>query len=265
MKTKPDTTNSYDRDWNPRAYLRQYYSQAFIPDDEEAIYQRLIAYLQRRGRVFARALDFGCGPTVHLLTPLAPWVTEMHLADYLPGNLAEVGKWLRAEADAHDWDNKIRRALEIETRGAVSDEALAARKRLLRGQVTALKHCDVRQPQPLGAAAVYDLVLSAYCVDAATSDKDEWRRWLGHLLTLCATGGTVVLVSARKSAQYQVGDQLFPEASVDETDIAAALAAAGFDPGRILIEAVPLKTWADVAFDGIVIAMAEKRDGRGSW
>ncbi|MFN0119421.1 MAG: hypothetical protein ACKV2V_02850, partial [Blastocatellia bacterium] len=114
------------------------------------------------------------------------------------------------------------------------------------------------QPQPLSDGAVYDLVLSAYCVDAATANKDEWRRLMGNLLTLCADGGMVVLLSARNSQRYQVDDKFFPEASVDETDIAAALAAAGFDPRQTQIEAVPVKTWAELAFDGIVIAIAEK-------
>lgn len=249
--------NSYDRDWNPREYLRQYYSQDFIPDDEEAIYQHVIAHLQSKGRRFARALDFGCGPTVHHLTPLAPWVEEIHLADYLPDNLQEVRKWLRAEADAHDWDNKIRRVLEIETQGNVSEEAIEARKLLLRGKVKALKPCDVRQSQPLGDGLVYDLVFSAYCVDAATDSKQEWQQLMGNLLRLCADGGTVVLLSARNSRRYQVDDKFFPEASVDESDIAAALVA-GFDPLHTQIEVVPIKTWAKLAFDSIVIAIAEK-------
>ena len=37
-----ESPNIYDQRWSPREYLRHYYSQAFIPDDEEAIYQRLI-------------------------------------------------------------------------------------------------------------------------------------------------------------------------------------------------------------------------------
>lgn len=258
MDTKSENPNIYDQLWNPRDYLRQYYSQDFIPDDEEAIYQRLIAYLQGKGRTFARALDFGCGPTVHHLTPLAPWVEEIHLTDYLPTNLQEVGKWLRAEADAHDWDTHIRRALEIETQGNVSEEAIEARKLLMRAKVTTLKPCDVRKSKPLGDGADYDLVFSAYCVDAATDSKQEWQQLMSNLLTLCADGGTVVLLSSRKARRYQVDDKFFPEASVDETDIATVLAAAGFDPHQTQIEAVPIKTWAKLAFDGIVIAIAEK-------
>ena len=254
-----ETHNLYDREWNPREYLRQYYSQDFIPDDEEAIYQRLIAYLQRRRRTFARVLEFGCGPTVHHLTPLAPWADEIHLADYLPENLDEVKRWLREETEAFDWDINVRRALEIETGRTVTTEEIEARKQLIRRKVTALKPCDVRHAQPLGAIEPYDLVFSAYCVDAATSDKNEWRQWMSHLLSLCATGGVVVLVSARNARQYQVMDKTFSFVHVDEADIAAALVAAGLDARHTQIEAVPIQTWAELAFDGVVIAMAEKK------
>ena len=253
-----DNSNIYNELWTPREYLRQYYSQDSIPDDEEAIYQRLIPYLKREGRRFTRAIDFGCGPTVHLLTPLAPWVEEIHLADYLPGNLREVQKWVQAEEDAHNWDINIRRALEIEGGIPPSQTEVETRKNLLRRKVTALKHCDLRQSDPLGDGEVYDLLLSAYCVDAATDSTDEWRQLIGNLLTLCADGGTVVLLSARKSRHYKIGDNEFPEAEVDEGDIAAALAAAGFDLRAAAIEAVPINSWADAGIDSVVIAIARR-------
>ena len=165
--------NIYDQRWNAQAYLRQYYSQDFIPDDEEAIQQRLVAYLQRSGKTFARAIDVGCGPTVHLHTALAPYVNELHLADYLPENLRAVEQWLRDEPEAHNWDGNIEYVLALETQAQVTPDAIAARKRLMRQKVTALKHCDVRQPHPLGEPADYDLVLSAYCVDAATDAQPQ--------------------------------------------------------------------------------------------
>ncbi len=251
--------NIYDQVWNPREYLRQYYSKDYIPDDEEAIYQRLIPCLKRKGRRFTRALDFGCGPTVHLLTPLVPWVEEIHAADYLPGNLLEIRKWLAAEADAQNWDLNIKRVLEIETRAEVNGEQLEARKQLLRSKVTTLKHCDVRQVHPLGDASVYDLVLSAYCVDAATDSKQEWRQLMRNLLALCADGGLAVIVTSRKSQHYKVGDKRFPYANVDEEDLAAALMTSGFDPDSAQIEAIQIKDWAAEGFDSIVIAIAEKR------
>lgn len=255
--------NIYDQLWDPREYLRQYYSKDYIPDDEEAFYHRIIPYLKRTGRAFARAIDFGCGPVVYNLTPLAPWVEELHLADYLPGNLREIQKWLRGEDDAHNWDLNIRRALEIESGDEVSRNAVESRKSLLRSKVTALKECDVRRDHPLGDGAVYDLVLSAYCVDAATDSKQEWRRLMSNLLTLCADGGTVILLSARKSRHYKVDNKRFPNANVDEEDFAAALIAAGFDLRRASIEGVPIKDWADEGFDGIVIAIAEKAPSNG--
>lgn len=247
--------NIYDLQWNPQEYLRQYYSQDFIPDDEEAIYQRVIAYLQSKGRTFTRALEFGCGPTVHHLTPLMPWVEEIHLADYLSANLQEVGKWLWAEPDAHDWDINIRRALEIETQSEITKEAIEARKELIRSKVTALKPCDARRAQPLGDGAVYDLVFSAYCVDAATDSKQEWRQLMSNLLRLCADDGVAIIVTSHKAQHYLVGSQNFPFANIDECDLSDVLVAAEF---QVTLETVTIKDWTEAGFDGIVIAIAEK-------
>ncbi|MBI1760811.1 MAG: hypothetical protein HYR56_05170 [Acidobacteria bacterium] len=262
--------NIYDQHWDARAYLRHYYSQAFIPDDEEAIYQRLIPYFQQRGqqraqhggRRFARALDFGCGPTLHHLNLLAPWADELHAADYLPGNLQEIQRWLRAEPEAHDWDLKIRRVIEVETQAAVTDAMLAARKALLRQRLTTLKPCDVRQADPLGDGSQYDLLFSAYCVDAASDSAAEWRLWMQNLLTLCRDDGVVLLVSSSKARQYRIGNQLFPEANIDANDMSAALLAAGFSPQRIRLETVAIKDWAEDAFNAITIAIAEKGAAR---
>jgi hypothetical protein len=52
---------------------------------------------------------------------------------------------------------------------------------------------------------------------------------------------------------------------VDGADIAAALVAAGFDPRQTTIETVSIKTWAELAFDKIVIAIAAKRSSQASW
>lgn len=118
--------------WDPQEYLKQYYSQDFIPDDEEAIQQRLVAFLKRSDRTFTRAIDVGCGPTVHLHTALAPYVGELHLADYLPDNLCAVERWLRDTPDAHNWDLKIKHVLELENDYPVSQSAIEVRKQLMR-------------------------------------------------------------------------------------------------------------------------------------
>ncbi|MFN7945254.1 MAG: hypothetical protein U0Z53_07875 [Blastocatellia bacterium] len=144
----------------------------------------------------------------------------------------------------------------------VSGEDLEKRKQLMRSRVAALRQCDVRQPHPLGDDSTYDLIVSAYCVDAATTSSDEWMQLMGNLLTLCADNGSVALLSSKKSQHYVLGCEKFPFADVGEKEIALALAAAGFDPALTEIEALPIKDWAEAGFDGIVIAFATK--GRSS-
>ncbi len=248
----------YKARWDARAYLHQYYSKSYIPDDEEAYYNRVIPYFKNTGRRYARAIDFGCGPTVHLLTPIAPWVDEIHLADYMPGNLVEIHKWLQGDAGAHNWDLNVGRVLEIEAGTVVTPLEIEARKKLLRRNITALKECDVRQTDPLGDRSKYDLLLSAYCIDAATDSKQEWRRMMGNMLSLCADGATVVLLSARNSDHYDVEDSKFPCANVNEEDFLFSLSTAGFDETQASIKAIEIKDWADDGIDSIFIAIATR-------
>ncbi|MGE0103370.1 MAG: guanitoxin biosynthesis pre-guanitoxin forming N-methyltransferase GntF [Blastocatellales bacterium] len=253
-----DQPTIYNRLWDPQEYLQEYYSQNFIPDDEEAIQQRLVAFLKSSGRTFRRAIDVGCGPTVHLHTALAPYVDELHLADYLPENLTVVERWLKDEPDAHNWDLKIKHVLQLENGGPVSQSMLEDRKALMRQKATKLKTCDLRCTSPLGRKEVYDLVISAYCVDATTDSKHEWHKIVDNLLSLCSANGAVFIVSALKSRSYLIGGKVFPFAFLDEKDIEQALIAAGFNLNHISLETIPIHTWAELAFNNIAIAIAAK-------
>ena len=45
---------------------------------------------------------------------LVPKAAEIHLAEYLPANRAEAERWLRGDADAHDWRAFTRETLRLE-------------------------------------------------------------------------------------------------------------------------------------------------------
>lgn len=254
------SVNLYNSHWDSQAYLREYYSLPHIPDDEVIVVRHLVQWLKQTGKIFTRAIDFGCGPTVHLLAPIAPYVEEIHCADYLAENLAEIQKWRENRPDAHNWDLNIRHVLEVEKQANATDDEVEARKSLMRHKITTLRHCDLRAEQLLGEEITYDLVLSAYCVDASTNQKDEWCQLLGKLLALCAPiGGAIVLLSSCCAHNYHLQGVRLPFANVDEKDIANILANSGFDLDQALIEKVSICDWAELGFDKVVIAIATKR------
>lgn len=242
------------RAFDPRAYLRQYYTTPDVAGDERAVFHRLTDLVRRVGE-FSTAIDVGCGPTLHHAFPLAPHAREVHLADYLPGNLAEVRRWLDGAPGAHDWNPYFRGVLRIE---GTPEERLAGRAAELRRKVTALKHCDLRRPDPLGDRATYDLVTSFFTAECMTGERAEWEAALGRLLGLVGPGGTVFLAALRDSTRYAVLGHWFPTVPVTEADFPPLLARHGFRSETIVAEGVAVPDWADEGFDGICVVSGTK-------
>ncbi len=111
----------YDKIWNSREYLQQYYSTATIAIDERANIEFARRKLAEAGRSFDSAIEVGCGPTLHHAMLLAPHVASLDLADYVCDNLTEISKSLDDAPGAHDWSVYLQGMLEP---GGMSAEAL---------------------------------------------------------------------------------------------------------------------------------------------
>lgn len=55
-----------------------------MAEDERANIAFALCQFSRTGRRFRRAIEVGCGPTLHNALVLAQPVDELHLADHLP-------------------------------------------------------------------------------------------------------------------------------------------------------------------------------------
>jgi hypothetical protein len=247
--------DAYQRRWSASQYLREYYSGASISDDECANAKFIAEQLRALGRTFPLALEFGCGPTVHHGAALAPYVKQLHLADYLPENLAEIRRWLSADPQAHDWDPYLMGVLAAE--GLSSPEALSARKALLRTLVTEMRIADIRCPVPLRDPGQYDLVASYYCAEAVATSRAEWRTYLAHLAGLVAPAGLLLMGAARHSQAYRVLDYAFAQAHIDETDFASELPALGFPASGTVVE-IFNSGWQANGFESICCVRAIK-------
>ena len=151
------------RDWDARSYLRYYYGQPVVPDDEVVMFRFLADALRAIHTRFDVGLDLGCGPVLHRAAQVVPWVARLEMADYQESNLEEIRRWLRKDPGAFDWSVYFRAALAAEVDGG----SLEAREALLRAAVH-LQRCDLRDALPLGKPVEYPLIVSYYCTEWVT-------------------------------------------------------------------------------------------------
>ncbi|MEP7288970.1 MAG: guanitoxin biosynthesis pre-guanitoxin forming N-methyltransferase GntF [Chloroflexota bacterium] len=255
---KTPTTDDWENDWSAQAYLNQYYRTPTIPGDERAIFNFFIPYLRSFNTIFPQALDIGAGPTLHHELALVPFIEEFHIADYLPQNLAEIQKWLDDAPGAHDWDIYSRGILAIEGQAEVNDEAVEARKRLLRQRVTTLKIGNIRDDLPLGEAITYPLVTAFYVACSVARTKAEWMHYMRNVATLVAPGGVLIISALRNAEHYQVGPHKFPSANIDEHDVQQLFQALGFDTTASDVEVATVPEWDNEGFDSIIVARGRK-------
>lgn len=244
-------------DWRPADYLRHYCST--VADDEHATLRFLVEELSGQAPV-ARALDFGAGPTLHHVLPLARHAQHIDLADLLESNLDEIRRWQRGAPGAHDWSAFTRTVLAFEGR-AGDAAARREREQMLRGRLDRLLRADAGQPDPLGAAARgrYGIVLSCYCADSATGDAATCRRYLANIAGLLAPGGLLLLACLRRCAGYRVGPRRFASARVDERQLSGWLAAPelNLQPGRLRVAPTPRQR--ALGYDAVLLASARRR------
>jgi NNMT/PNMT/TEMT family len=241
---------SFDTDWVPRDYLADYY-RVVEPDERETI--AYFADAMKDAAVGEAVLVFGTGPTLHHVFLAAPKASEIHLADYLPGNLEEIERWRTRDPAAHDWRAFVRYTLQCEGVSAPTDEDVARREELTRSKITRLLRVDARRPVPLDQH--YATVISAYCADSATDDRATWETLMANITGLVAADGLFLTAALRRCRSYVVGDKRFPSANVDEHDMRRVLAP-GFSP-RVQVR--ELQGHEAQGYSSVVLADARRR------
>ncbi|MGM9515249.1 guanitoxin biosynthesis pre-guanitoxin forming N-methyltransferase GntF [Roseateles sp. DB2] len=249
--------NEYERLWNPLDYLNQYYSGARVSPDEVANARFASKVLKSLGRDFDRALEFGCGPTVHHAAAVAPYAKQIDMADYLDSNLDQVRSWKEGRSGGHDWDQYLENVVASEVMADAN--ALSERRRLLRERIGLLLQGDIRSKRPIGSDSVYGLVFSYYCIEAVAADKQQWSEFFRNLCGLVKPGGVLLLGSMLHCTGYKVFDSSFKSAPIDEHDIERELARNGFDPDRAVLEVNANAGWGTQGFSSTCCLLAVKQ------
>jgi hypothetical protein len=245
-------------EWKPEDYLTDYYSEV-MPDERFAL-EALVDWVRMLGpEPIPVALEFGCGPTVHHLFPVAPYIRDIHMAEYLESNRGEVERWLRGQAGAHNWSAFTSLTLQLEGNASPTEGQIAAREQELRSRVSRVLPGDARDPNPMGAdkRGYYPLVMSHYCAEGVTTDINIWRECMTNILSMVAPGGTVMLSACGSASYYCVGDRYFPCAGVSPQDVLNSLRENGFGELDLRTRLVP--GHSDQGYSSVIFARGVRR------
>ena len=249
---------SFSEHWNSKDYLNEFYAPPLVvPDELEAIKFQVDFLKTLPGKPLA--LEFGCGPTAHRTIAVAPYVSEIHMADYVSENLEEVRKWVRKKDDAHDWRHYVKYILECEGNLNPLQKEIDEREEMARVKVSRFIQADAGKRYPIGIEfeCSYPHVFSGFCADSATTDKTTWEKFMRNIASLVAPGGTFFTAALKNAKYYKSGDNYFPSANIDEFDLRRVLEL-DFSPESITIEVRELPQLAAHGYKGILLAHAKK-------
>lgn len=248
-------SRDYLQRWSPRAYLEQYYSTGQIAADEVFNLQFIRAQLSGFKTKFRRAIEIGCGPTIHHAAMLAPYVEELHLADYLESNLLEVRKWIGSAPDAHRWEPYLQGIVSRE--GSDDEAAVRERVRDLHARVSTIRRIDLQFPRPADELS-YDLVASFYCVECIQSCPETYQRLLANLCSYVAPQGVLLMSAIGNASHYRVFDETFPAVPIDERVWLDSFQRLGFSANNLVLESKVVPDWQDHGFEGVCCVLATR-------
>ncbi|XP_041122761.1 phenylethanolamine N-methyltransferase [Polyodon spathula] len=224
---------SYQK-FDPRAYLENNYTPPRAdfsrPDSIVPWKLKCLREAFSQGDISGRTLiDIGSGPTVYQLLSACEFFPEIILTDYLEVNRQELQRWLRNEADAFDWTPYIQHACELEGKGSSAWPAKAARLRSVASQVIPVDvHCsNPLHPRVLAEPA--DCLLSCFCLEAVSPDRESFQQALRNVSSLLRPGGHCLLIGALDESFYLAGEGVrIPVVPVDQPFVSSSLQHCGF-------------------------------------
>ncbi len=252
----PSLTRDFTH-FDPTAYLREYYGD--VGEENLALLRFMIETYRELPRG-GRLLDFGGGPTIYPLISAVGRVDEVHFSDYLPANLDEVRRWLSKDPAAFNWRDFVRRAIELETEAACSEADVTRRETEIRALVTKVMRCDASRTPPIeGVERPYDVVVTNFCAESATSDRWQWRAYVVNIVSLLRPGGVLIMSALKGAGSYAVGSRRFPAVDISEDDLIELLEETGFENKKIELRSVPADR-PSRDYDGLIMAVARKEN-----
>ncbi|HEY1011725.1 MAG TPA: guanitoxin biosynthesis pre-guanitoxin forming N-methyltransferase GntF [Herpetosiphonaceae bacterium] len=245
-------------DWGgfqPRPYLEQWYRQVTPEITATLDFLRAAHGALPPG---ALVLDVCSGPTIYQFLAAAPRAAAIHASDYLPQNLAELGRWLEAAPGAFDWSPVIAEALRLELGRPPQATEIAGRAAEVRRAVTELLPCDLRQAQPLGPSQrpIYDALSMCYGADSIFATLPEWEAAMRRCCAALKPGGALIAAVIKNASWWALGGRRMQAVPLDEASVAAALGRIGFAPASLDLRAEQVAAADSEGYDEIIFITA---------
>jgi len=243
----------------PSRYLKTYFQKV---EQDELEVARFLVREYKKIKDKPIFLDLGCGPTVHHVLPVVPYVSRIEIADYLSDNLDEIEVWKNKKENMHDWTFFTKKILELEGK-MPSKEAVDEREKKLRGLVNKIGHCDLLNKKPLGYSKKYEAVGCFFCAEEVATTQQGWEWAMENISSLVADGGYLFLSALRNTDHYSIrthnGEmQKLPTAFVKEEYFYELLPKLGFDMQETVIEVAETPEQKQYGINSVILLSAKK-------
>ncbi|KAG0413156.1 hypothetical protein HPB47_009698, partial [Ixodes persulcatus] len=150
-------------------------------------------------------LDVGSGPILLAALLASSRFKHIVLSDLVEGSRLELNKWLDKSEDAIDWTHRAEQIAALEGYSDIKKGALEILERT-RSAIRKVVSCDVLEPGvlPEEHRESFNVVMSAGCLDAATTDHESFRMALFNVGKLVENGGLLLLLGTCGLKSYPV-------------------------------------------------------------
>ena len=216
-------------------YLKQRYSTT---DDLYRTFAlpHLHEFYKSLGSTSLKILELGAGPVISYAICAAPYASEIVLAEYAKENHKALQQWIDEDPKAHDWMPFFKHIVVNIEGGEEKD--VTVREEKVRSTIK-VAHCDFTKnpmlPEAFMQQQYYDIVLSAYGLEAGSPTRDSFVKALKSIATdLLKPQGSLISIHAERQvdipgpAFYKVGEKWFKYLRMSKEMMMEDLATANF-------------------------------------
>ncbi|XP_071146960.1 indolethylamine N-methyltransferase-like [Mytilus edulis] len=201
-------------------------------------------------------LEIGSGPCIHTVIPAAKWFDEIIMTDYSPSNRDMQEKWLKKDADAHNWDMYFKYYSKLDGNEANWQQLEAT----LRPKIKRVLPCDVYKQNPLDPIQLdpVDVICTSACLESACLDKGAYHNAMKNVVSLLKPGGKLILIGVLNCPQYTVGSEIFKCLSISRDEVINTVKANNLDVIELFDDDSSAEGSTTI-FNGTVVILAEKK------